>query len=184
MTEFDEHQSHLYRLLNAGLIERQLSPNGEIGEIKESHLRELGALDDPLLRQATWQAVQDQPKLTAQIVKRAVNAAAEWASEYLVSHGHTSLEGKSLEVAKTAITERMLENRQRQIQHIADSVAGRWDEPIKRAPFTVVRTSETTGRVVLDVAPEVARLFAALIGATDGRVTVAKPKPTEQSADM
>lgn len=183
VAKFDKSASHLYRLLHAALLERELQ--SPIGEIPESQLRELAALDDPLLRQATWQAVQDQPKLTAQIVKRAVNAAAEWANEYLVSKGHTSLEGKSLEVAKSAITERMLETRQRQIQHIADSVAGKWDEPIKRAPCTVVKASEVTGRVILDVTPDVAKLVMALIGAEGLRLTIAqpKPKPAEQSAN-
>lgn len=119
---FSHHVSYLYRQLNAGLLERELSPIGELGMIPESQLREVGKLDDPALRQAAWQAAQSQEKVTAQIVKQAVQAAADWANEYIVTQGHTTLGGNSLEVAKTAITERMLETRKRQEQHIATSV--------------------------------------------------------------
>lgn len=116
------HVSTVYRILNAGLLERELSPTGEIGMIPERQLREVGKLDDPALRQAAWQAAQGQEKVTAQIVKQAVQAAADWANEYIVTQGHTTLAGNSLEVAKTAITERMLETRKRQEQHIATAV--------------------------------------------------------------
>lgn len=122
LCEFEQHQSQLYRLLSAGLIEREISPVGEMGVIPERQLRELAALDDPALRNAAWQAAQSQEKVTAQIVKQAVKAAADWANEYIVTRGHTSLDGESLEVAKAAITERMLETRQRQQQHIAASI--------------------------------------------------------------
>lgn len=121
LSEFEQHQSQLYRLLAAGLVEREISPTGEIGHIPERQLRELTALDDPLLRKAAWEVTQEQEKVTAQIVKQAVKAAADWANEYIASQGHASLEGKSLEVAKAGITERMEENRKRQTQHIIES---------------------------------------------------------------
>jgi hypothetical protein len=126
VTEFGQHQSYLYRLLNAGLIEREVSPLGEIGTIPETHLRELGALDDAALRKAAWDAAEQEAqergeKVTARLVKQAVAAAAEWANEYITTQGYTSLGGESLDIAQAAITERMAETRQRQTQHIADS---------------------------------------------------------------
>lgn len=150
VAKFGYHESYLYRLLNAGLIERELSPNGEIGIIPESQLREVGMLDDPALRKAAWEAVQAEPKVTAQIVRRAVKAAADWANEYITTQGHTSLEGKSLEVAKAAITERMLENRQRQQQHIADSIDKRYQQVrlIDFLPVKAVRVFKTSQTIM------------------------------------
>jgi hypothetical protein len=162
--EFGKHQSYLYRLLNAGLIERELSPNGETGLIPEGQLRPLTALDNPTLVKAAWSAAQSSgEKVTAQIVQQAVKAAAEWANEYIVSQGHSSLEGDSLEVAKTAITERMAENRQRQTQHIAASYErqqGIQDDDKHTGAFTVVSASDRNGFVTLS-APELASVLKA-----------------------
>lgn len=59
VTEFAQSQTHLYRQLQAGLTERELSPNGEIGRIPESHLRELASV--PASERAeVWQQAQER----------------------------------------------------------------------------------------------------------------------------
>ena len=80
VAKFDHSESHLYRLLNAGLLERRIG--SPIGENAESQLRELMPLDsNPDLQKAVWEVVQAQPKVTAQIVKAAVSAALDFANE-------------------------------------------------------------------------------------------------------
>jgi|GEM_PF-5128654 transcriptional regulator with XRE-family HTH domain len=74
--EFEQTESYLYRELTAAKIEREISPIGEIGLIRESHLRPLSLVpsDD---RKAVWQqandAVPEGGKLTYREVKTAVD---------------------------------------------------------------------------------------------------------------
>lgn len=160
ISEFGQHQSYLYRLLNAGLVERDISPNGETGLIPEGQLRPLTKLDNPTLIKAAWEAAQEQGgKVTAQIVQQAVNAAAAWVTEYLTTQGHASLEGESLEIAKAGITERMAENRQQQTQHLITSYErqqGIQDDTKYLGKYTVDSTNLARGIVTL-YAPELAQ---------------------------
>lgn len=73
-TEFDQSRSYIYRQLAAALIEREVSPIGDTGVIRESQLRPLGQLP-PGERKAAWdQAVETTPngKPTAKHVEAVV----------------------------------------------------------------------------------------------------------------
>ncbi|MEP0872454.1 hypothetical protein NDA01_21800 [Trichocoleus desertorum AS-A10] len=67
MAEFGESKSQLYRELEAAKIERNISPIGEIGSIKESHLRPLAKLEPEQQREVWEEAVETAPngKVTA-----------------------------------------------------------------------------------------------------------------------
>uniref|UniRef100_UPI0036F3075A hypothetical protein n=1 Tax=Trichocoleus desertorum TaxID=1481672 RepID=UPI0036F3075A len=67
MAEFGESKSQLYRELEAAKIERNISPIGEIGQIRESHLRPLAKLEPEQQREAWEEAVETAPngKVTA-----------------------------------------------------------------------------------------------------------------------
>ncbi|WP_141565575.1 hypothetical protein, partial [Anaplasma marginale] len=52
LAEFGNSQSLLYRQLKAAKIEKEISPNGEIGKIPEAHLRHIGKLE-----QSKWRKV-------------------------------------------------------------------------------------------------------------------------------
>ncbi len=60
VAEFGRSQSQLYRELKAGLIEREISPMGEIGLIPERQLREIGKLP-----QQQWSSAWDEAVKTA-----------------------------------------------------------------------------------------------------------------------
>jgi phage N-6-adenine-methyltransferase len=83
--EFQASQSHMYRQLAAALVEREISPMGEIGMIPERPLRELTRLD-PDAQRDVWQlAVETAPngKVTAAHVRAAarINEALQAAPE-------------------------------------------------------------------------------------------------------
>jgi hypothetical protein len=87
--EFGWGKSHAYRQLDAAEAERDISPNGEIGGLRESHLRPLVALPDPDLRRealARAQAEAPDGRLTAALVERAVAEVAR-GGEYWRSTG-------------------------------------------------------------------------------------------------
>lgn len=52
--EFEQSQTHLYRQLQAGIIEERISPIGEIGAIPEGQLRPLNRLE-PELQPEAWE---------------------------------------------------------------------------------------------------------------------------------
>ncbi len=77
--EFPQTQRHLYRLLEAGQIEREICPTGQTGEIPERHLRELAPLrDDPETMREVWQHVHEEhgENVTAERVREIVEARA------------------------------------------------------------------------------------------------------------
>lgn len=78
-TEFGQHQSYLYRQLEAARIEKNISPIGENEEIPESQLRPLTKLDPDQQREVWKKAVETAPdgKITARHVQKIVNEAME-----------------------------------------------------------------------------------------------------------
>jgi hypothetical protein len=90
ITEFTESQAHLYRLLDAAKIEKDLSqgvenqnaisPNGETAPIPEGVLRPLSKLKEPEKRRTAWKkATENNPKPTAREVAKAVAEVNETA---------------------------------------------------------------------------------------------------------
>lgn len=76
--EFDKSQAHLYRELKAAEIEAELSPNGEIGAIPESHLRPLGSLTTEQ-RQQAWEEANagDEPRTAAKVEEAAAKVTGK-----------------------------------------------------------------------------------------------------------
>jgi hypothetical protein len=74
--EFGYTQSYVYRLLGAATIERNISPIGEIGTIRESQLRPLAPLEPEQQAEAWKQAVETAPngRVTAAHVQDVVDA--------------------------------------------------------------------------------------------------------------
>lgn len=60
-TEFGFRQSHVYRLLSAAEVERNISPIGENGTVPESHLRPLTQLEPDEQREVYQLAVETAP---------------------------------------------------------------------------------------------------------------------------
>lgn len=76
-TEFKQHQSYLYRQLEAAKIEKNILPlvgNSPIGEIPESHLRPLASLSFSDQREAYRKAMETAPegKVTAKHIEETV----------------------------------------------------------------------------------------------------------------
>ena len=76
-TEFKQHQSYLYRQLEAAKTEKNILPmleNSPIGEIPESHLRPLSSLPLSVRRDAYQKALETAPggKVTAKQVEEIV----------------------------------------------------------------------------------------------------------------
>lgn len=78
VAEFAESRSHLYRQLEAGRIEREVSPDGEVGSVPGTHLLPLASLPEGE-RKAAWdEAVATAPdgKMSARHVESVVNGAS------------------------------------------------------------------------------------------------------------
>lgn len=76
-TEFKQHQSYLYRQLEAAKAEKNILPmleNSPVGEIPESHLRPLSSLSLSDQREAYQKAIETAPegKVTARQVEEIV----------------------------------------------------------------------------------------------------------------
>lgn len=79
LSEFEQSQGQLYRLLTAAEIEQQIAPVSPIGEIPETHLRPLAPIP-PEERPAVWQRAKDiagTEKRTAKHVQQAVEERAD-----------------------------------------------------------------------------------------------------------
>jgi hypothetical protein len=87
VAEFGESKSQLYRELEAAKIERNISPIGEIGSIRESHLRPLGKLEPDQQRKAWEEAVETAPngKVTAAHVQEVVEKRSPPVQEEIPS---------------------------------------------------------------------------------------------------
>lgn len=77
VAEFKQHQSYLYRQLEAAKAEIAISPIGEkseVGKVPESHLRPLTSLPPDQQRDAYQKAVETAPngKVTAKHVEKVV----------------------------------------------------------------------------------------------------------------
>lgn len=74
LAKFGKSESLLYRQLKAAKIEKEISPNGEIGTIPEAHLRHIGKLEQSKWRKAWLFASQTAPEtgLTMAHVARVV----------------------------------------------------------------------------------------------------------------
>lgn len=96
--EFEQSQTHLYRVLNAGQIEAQVSPMGEIGKVPERQLRELAPLrDDPDTMRDVWHHVHEEhgENVTSADVRAAVKrrtAAPEQVSQRVMDAAGSSPE--------------------------------------------------------------------------------------------
>lgn len=97
--EFEQSQAHLYRVLNAGLLEAKVSPIGEIGSIPEGQLRELAPLrDDPEMMREVWQQVQQEhgENVTAAKVREIVEARSAradlHAAEEIIERAKSTLD--------------------------------------------------------------------------------------------
>jgi len=139
--EFSQSAAHMYRLLDAGFVDRNISPTGEL-QLPERHARELKALPDPddqrLAYEAAVAAAPDG-KVTAPYIRAAVTVLREVQA----TDGFVSVGGESLALT-AAITEEVYETLARQREHIAQST-GR--TRLMSAQVTVVQASD--GRVLL-----------------------------------
>lgn len=72
--EFRQAQSHMYRLLDAARIERNISPEHDVGGVRESVLRPLGRLEAGRQAEAWGMAVGESGggEPTARVIKAAV----------------------------------------------------------------------------------------------------------------
>jgi hypothetical protein len=84
VAEFEQSKSHLYRLLDAAKVERNISPMGENGEpIAERVLRPLAKLEPEEQREAWRTATRLSPKPTAELVEKiARKAVADAAAKH------------------------------------------------------------------------------------------------------
>lgn len=76
VAEFDQSQSYLYRQLQAALIEREISPLGEIGQVPERQLRPLASVPEGKRREVWEAALTTAPdgKMTARHVEATADA--------------------------------------------------------------------------------------------------------------
>jgi hypothetical protein len=82
--EFGRSQSQLYRELKAGKIEREISPQGEIGVIPEGHLRHIGKLPPERWSFAWSEAIATAPSkgvTTSHVAKTVVRIKSELAQK-------------------------------------------------------------------------------------------------------
>ena len=138
--EFGGSAGHLYRLLDAAEVDRNISPMGEM-QLPERHARELKALPDPADQRMAYQAaVAAAPdgKVTAPYIRAAVTVLREVQA----TDGFVSVGGESLALT-AAITEEVYETLARQREHIAQST-GR--TRLLAAQVTIVQAAD--GRVL------------------------------------
>lgn len=79
MAEFGQSQAYLYRQLAAAQTEKLISPDGEVGQIPEAHLRPLSKLPEAERAEAWQEAVDSAPegKMTGAHVTRVVDRRQE-----------------------------------------------------------------------------------------------------------
>ena len=87
--EFGFKQSHIYRLLDAAEVERNISPNGEKLQIAESQARPLTALSPEAQREVWAAAVETAPngKVTAAHVQATVETYQLAQNESVIDAG-------------------------------------------------------------------------------------------------
>ena len=138
--EFSQSAAHMYRLLDAGFVDRNISPTGEM-QLPERHARELKALPDPADQRMAYQAAVDAaPK--GQVTAPYIRAAVTVLREVQATDGFVSVGGESLALT-AAITDEVYETLARQREHIAQST-GR--TRLLAAQVTIVQAAD--GRVL------------------------------------
>lgn len=131
VAEFEQSQSYLYRLLAAGKIEKDVSPIGEKGPIRESHLRPLMALPTPEARRQAYDEATEggQPTTAAKIKSIVTKALATMKPETPVEYlnGHTPEEKRMLiEQAEEVIDTRYAKQQIREQRQDTRDCLERW----------------------------------------------------------
>lgn len=123
VAEFEQSQTHLYRLLQTAKYEREISPIGEIGTYPESHIRALIQADvqpeDAKLIIAVAKQVAPDGKPTAATIK----SMATVLKEVTITRALDDGSGEQIDVAqvfKAAVLEETSERMLRHEQHIKD----------------------------------------------------------------
>lgn len=103
MTEFEKSSSTIYRQLDAALVEMELSPMGELGQINERVLRPLTKRNfNAEAKQAIWAIAQEIVGSGGKITSGVTESIVEGLEDMLRSGATQDADGNQL-----AITERM-----------------------------------------------------------------------------
>ena len=112
---------HARRLIFASQVVEQIGPMGPL--VTERAIREMSALE-PDQYQPTWDQVVKEAnggRISAALINRVVKAATAVTIEIVQTKGNVTLGEDSVPLIEGSITERMAEDRARQVEHIAVS---------------------------------------------------------------